>query len=90
MADLRRENGWLKEIVMLKGARGVANLAQQSLGAEGSRSQGGSASGSGSGGARQVTSHAPKSDEEDDEEEEDGGGSGNSKDTNNSHNTEKR
>jgi hypothetical protein len=45
VADLRRENGWLKEIIMLKGARFAAlNLAQlnalnPNLNIEGQRSQ---------------------------------------------------
>ncbi|CAA7258743.1 unnamed protein product [Cyclocybe aegerita] len=76
VADLRRENGWLKEIVMLKGTQFAASnlahrqaLSQAAALATGSASMSQGASASGSGGGAPTTRSEPSTDEEESESE---------------------
>jgi hypothetical protein len=72
--DLRRENGWLKEIVMLKGTRfASANLSQHLASSQAASNDGPSQSGSGSL-AEDVSEFSSSSDEEQDSKKKKGKG----------------
>ena len=69
-SELRRENGWLKEIVMLKSKRlaGIVPELEPSSSGSGSGGAGASGSGSGSGGPR--SEQTPEEEESEEEAEE--------------------
>lgn len=74
VTDLRRENGWLKEIVMLKGTRFTsANLSQHRPSSQAASSDGPSRSGSGSL-AENFSEFSSSSDEEQDSKKKKGKG----------------
>lgn len=74
VTDLRRENGWLKEIVMLKGTRfASANVSQHLASSQAASGSGPSQSGSGSL-AEDLSESSSSSDEEQDSKKKKGKG----------------